>query len=205
MPERRSASGIARTRTCSGRHTPTRADAATRAGDQVMGISPYLQDIRAAIGTRLLVLPAVVGLVFDDDGRLLLVHQRETNLWSTPGGSMEPDETPADAVIREVWEETGLVTVPVRIVGVYGGTDHTITYPHGDVVQPVSTVFECVPHGGALLQRTDETSAAEFVAPRDLTRYAMSPWLRKMLPEFCRRGTSGHFDPPSWQPPRLQP
>ena len=57
------------------------------------------------------VVPCVGAVVLDDAGRLLLVRRgREPSrgLWSLPGGRVEPGEADADAVAREVLEETGL-------------------------------------------------------------------------------------------------
>ncbi len=42
-----------------------------------MGMSPYLRALREAVGPRLLVLPSVTGVVFDDQRRVLLVQQRD--------------------------------------------------------------------------------------------------------------------------------
>jgi 8-oxo-dGTP diphosphatase len=54
-------------------------------------------------------------VVRDPSGRLLLVRRGRppsAGLWSVPGGRVEPGETPAQAAVREVREETGLdVTV----------------------------------------------------------------------------------------------
>ena len=64
-------------------------------------------------------VPCVGALVHDDDGRLLLVRRRNepgAGRWSVPGGRVERGETDADAVRREVLEETGLhVTVGLRV------------------------------------------------------------------------------------------
>jgi len=55
---------------------------------------------------------AVGAFVFDDRGRVLLVERGQppgAGLWTVPGGKLEPGETLAQAVAREIREETGLV------------------------------------------------------------------------------------------------
>lgn len=52
------------------------------------------------------------GLVFDDDGRVLLAKHRindETTVWVGPGGGVEDGESLVAALARELFEETGLV------------------------------------------------------------------------------------------------
>ncbi|HEY0814496.1 MAG TPA: NUDIX domain-containing protein [Pseudonocardia sp.] len=66
------------------------------------------------------VIACVGGLVYDDERRLLLVRRRNepgSGLWSVPGGRVEPGESDAQATIREMAEETGLVVVPHELVG----------------------------------------------------------------------------------------
>ena len=85
-----------------------------------MPMSDYIRNLRALIGTTVLETPTVSVLVFDADDRVLLVRHAEGNDWTTPGGMIEPYETPADAAVRETWEETGLFVALTRIVGVFG-------------------------------------------------------------------------------------
>lgn len=52
-------------------------------------------------------------LLLDDDGRVLLVKAHdadkpERQWWFTIGGGIEPGETPREAAVRELFEETGL-------------------------------------------------------------------------------------------------
>jgi 8-oxo-dGTP diphosphatase len=60
----------------------------------------------------------VSGIVTDPDGRLLLLRPRywSAATWGLPGGYLKSGETPAQALIREVHEETGLTVVEVREV-----------------------------------------------------------------------------------------
>eukprot|EP01043_Picozoa_sp_COSAG02_P066166 COSAG02_NODE_10209_length_1995_cov_1.378692_1_plen_160_part_10 len=55
----------------------------------------------------------VVGAVFDEEGRVLLTRRAQRmrsfpGSWVLPGGGLDPGESMADAVIREVQEETGV-------------------------------------------------------------------------------------------------
>ncbi len=50
----------------------------------------------------------VGAVVFDADNRLLLVRQNNRPFWVLPGGTLEPGETIAECIIREIKEEAAL-------------------------------------------------------------------------------------------------
>lgn len=65
-------------------------------------------------------IACVGGLAYDDAGRLLVVRRRDDpgrGLWSVPGGRVEAGESDAEALVREMAEETGLVVEPGELVG----------------------------------------------------------------------------------------
>ncbi len=53
-------------------------------------------------------LDLTVGADIFSDDKVLLIHHRKLNIWIPVGGHIEPNETPDEAVQREVGEETGL-------------------------------------------------------------------------------------------------
>jgi 8-oxo-dGTP pyrophosphatase MutT (NUDIX family) len=166
-----------------------------------MPISDYLKGLRARVGHDLLVVPAATAAVRDDAGRLLLVRHTNRNVWVAPGGSMDPDETPADAVVRETWEETGLEVLPTRLVGVYSGPDFRVHYENGDLVTYVMVVIACRVLGGTPRPDGVETLEVGWFAEREIARLATPPWVGVVLPEvFAPSGARG-FSPPTWRPP----
>ncbi|MBI3855642.1 MAG: NUDIX hydrolase [Planctomycetes bacterium] len=57
---------------------------------------------------------------------ILLVKARDKNNWQLPGGRLEPGESPAEAVVREVKEETGLRARVGRLTGRYRREDGSV-------------------------------------------------------------------------------
>jgi 8-oxo-dGTP diphosphatase len=120
-----------------------------------MPISDYIKGLREKIGTDLLLVPGVTAIIFNQRREVLLHRATDDGKWYTIGGAMDPGENPADAAVREAFEETGLRVVPKRIVGVYA--DPVVVYANGDRVIYVSTCFECEVIGGTLGSGDDES------------------------------------------------
>ena len=55
------------------------------------------------------------------DGKVLLVHEQGLEEFHMPGGGVEEGEGPADAVVRELREETGLTAKTTEYLFVYDG------------------------------------------------------------------------------------
>ena len=58
-------------------------------------------------------------IIFNDQKEVLLCHRRDHDLWNLPGGGVQKDETPWEAVVREAKEETGFDVVVEKLSGVY--------------------------------------------------------------------------------------
>ncbi len=133
-----------------------------------MPMSSYIAEIRAKIGHMLLMSPGVAAIIFNDQHELLLQHRSDNGLWGLPGGAIDPGEEPAEAVVREVYEETGLRVLPERVVGVFGGPDLRFSYPNGDEIMVISIVFECRIIGGELGVNDDESLELRYFDPNNL-------------------------------------
>jgi len=107
-----------------------------------MPMSPYYAALRAAVGHRRLLIPAVAAVIHDEAGRVLIQHRADGGV-SLPAGAIEPGETPAEAVTREVFEETGLTIRPRCILGVFGGPGFSVVYANGDLVDYTVVLFGC--------------------------------------------------------------
>lgn len=166
-----------------------------------MPMSEYVRALRARIGTTVLEVPTVSVIVLDDDERVLLVRHVEGNNWTTPGGMIEPYELPADAAVREAWEETGLHVALTHIVGVFGGTSCTATYANGDQVAWVSTVFAAQPIGGTLRPDGEETLEARYVSRDEARSLRCKPHVQLVLDAAFSGQQNAQFQPATWSPP----
>ncbi len=66
-------------------------------------------------------LPGVGAIVVGRNGVLLSRRDKDPGkgLWSLPGGAVELGETLVEAVVREVFEETGVRCEVIRLLGTY--------------------------------------------------------------------------------------
>ena len=135
-----------------------------------MPISEYMRSLRELIGSRPVLAPGVTAIVLNDAGHVLLQRRAEDGRWGLPGGQLEPGEAPAQAVVREVYEETGLLVRPERLLGIFGGNQNfRITYSNGDVVEYMIATFACRLVGGQLEARDGESLELQFF-PADRVR-----------------------------------
>jgi 8-oxo-dGTP diphosphatase len=118
-----------------------------------MGISPYIAGLREHVGNDLLLLPGASAVVVDDAGRILLEQRADDGRWSLPAGAIDPGEQPADTIVREVYEETGVHVTVERLAGT---ALRGSTYPNGDVCQYLTVWFRCRAVGGTARVNDDE-------------------------------------------------
>jgi 8-oxo-dGTP diphosphatase len=138
--------------------------------------------------------PTASAIVFDHDGRVLLVEHRLAGRWLYPGGHLDDNEDPAAAAIRETHEETG---VAARILG-----DPPFTHPavithhapfavlempvHDDRIgahHHIDMVYVCRAMTGqhTLTAQLSEVAAVRWVALADVADLTTPPELPDLL------------------------
>ncbi len=132
-----------------------------------MSASDYIKEVRSKIGTMPLLIPGVAGIILNENKELLL-QQKSDGTWSLPAGMIEPQESPVQALIREVREETGLDVKVDRLLGVFGGEG--LTYPNGDQVEYTVIMFKCVVESCSQSVIDDETVSLKWFSKGNMPR-----------------------------------
>lgn len=130
----------------------------------------FILELREKVGHAPLWLMGVSGYVMRDDGMLLLERRTDNGKWALVSGIVEPGEDPADTLVREAREETGLVIEVTDLVAVT--SDHEImTYPNGDRTWYMDHLFLAQLGDGADDEprvADDESTSVGWFAPGDL-------------------------------------
>ncbi|MFJ5924960.1 NUDIX hydrolase [Kitasatospora sp. NPDC092948] len=124
-----------------------------------MATPKFILDLREHIGHAPLWLSGVTAVLVED-GRILLNRRSDSGRWALLHGIMEPGEQPADAVVREVLEETGVTVRPERITSVH--TLPASVCANGDQVQFLNVAFRCRLLAGTAHVNDDESLAVEW-------------------------------------------
>ena len=138
-----------------------------------MAMSDYYEKLRDKLGSDLIFMPCVAGIVRNESGEILFQNKGNGENWSLPAGAIEPGEAPAEAVIREVWEETGLCVTPKKLLGVFGGKEFRYQYPNGHKVEYNVFLFECEVQSGELNPIDDETFELRYFNFNEMPELAL--------------------------------
>lgn len=165
-----------------------------------MSMSDYIRGIRSKVGNDLMVTPSAAIVAFDAERRVLLARHAAPDIWIAPGGMIEPNETPADAALREVWEETGTRVELVRVLGVYAGPDYHVVYTNGHEMTYVMTVFEGRLAGR--LGRPDgrETLEIGLFSESEARTLNLGRGMPAVLRDAFARQSTAAFQPATWHP-----
>jgi ADP-ribose pyrophosphatase YjhB (NUDIX family) len=104
--------------------------------------------------------------IFNENGEILLMERTDGSGWCLPCGFVEPNETPAEGIIREAREETGLDIKIIQLVGVFTRKAGARNGPH----TTISIVHLCEVIGGQL-EISHEGLALKYWAIDDMKNW----------------------------------
>jgi ADP-ribose pyrophosphatase YjhB (NUDIX family) len=105
------------------RYTAIRAIAAAMIAHGTGSDADRVLDLLAADAGYATPKVDVRGVVFRD-GKILLVQERSDGLWTLPGGNADVGDSPADAVVREIQEESGFETRATKLLALLDRNRH---------------------------------------------------------------------------------
>jgi 8-oxo-dGTP pyrophosphatase MutT (NUDIX family) len=121
----------------------------------------YIEELRAIVGPRPLILVGSLVIIKDECGRILLQKRKHPyGYWGLPGGLMELGESTEETARREVREETGLELGALKMVDVISGAENFVRASNGDEFYMVTVVYETDEFFGQL--QMDESESLEI-------------------------------------------
>ena len=110
--------------------------------------------------------PAARAVIFDGQGRILLIRRGDNKQWALPAGGMEPGESVTDCMAREVWEETGLTVESSTAFAIY--SEPRFTAPTRPEAQLLTVAYRVDEWSGHLQTTTNETDDAKWFTVDEL-------------------------------------
>lgn len=101
----------------------------------------YIWKIRQKIDHDVLLAPSADAIAVRDDGKLLLIFNKDWQNWFFPGGYAEIGQTSQECAARELLEEGGIQADPSSMIPIGFVSGHTAKYKNGDITYPFTQVF----------------------------------------------------------------
>jgi ADP-ribose pyrophosphatase YjhB (NUDIX family) len=138
------------------------------------------------------IVPSVSAAVINDAGEILLHLRVDSDYRALPGAAVDLRESAAQAVVREVREETGIDVEPIGIAGIYTDPNHVIEDADGDVRQQFSICFTARIVGGQLATG-EESVDVRFVPLAKLDQLRIHPAMRLRIQHLLEQRSVPFF------------
>jgi ADP-ribose pyrophosphatase YjhB (NUDIX family) len=123
------------------------------------------------------------------ESQLLLVRESSDGLWTLPGGWADVNDSPSEAVVREVKEESGFLTRATRLLALFDRSKHAHQPPFPFHVYKLFIACELL---GGRAQASSETSEVRFFDPDHLPPLSIGRVTPEQIAICIRRWNDPH-------------
>jgi ADP-ribose pyrophosphatase YjhB (NUDIX family) len=135
----------------------------------------------------------VRGAAFNGD-QVLLVRERSDGKWTLPGGWVDVNDAPSEAVVREIFEESGYRARTIKLAALVDKNRH----PHPPSVHHIYKLFFLCELTGGTATTSNETDAVEFfpvnALPELSTGRTLASQITRMYEHQLNRDLPTDFD-----------
>jgi ADP-ribose pyrophosphatase YjhB (NUDIX family) len=135
----------------------------------------------------------VRGGVFDGD-KVLLVRERSDGRWTLPGGWVDVNDAPSEAVVREIYEESGYRAKATKLAMLVDKNRH----PHPPSVHHIYKLFFLCDLIGGAPKTSNETDGVDFFPVHSLPDLsvgrALSSQIERLYAHHLNRALPTDFD-----------
>ncbi len=131
--------------------------------------------------------PVVLAVIRNTKNQVLIAKRKDEDtigahdMWELVGGKIEFGETPEQALIREVKEETGLDVKITRLIPIV--KSQVWEKKNGDKTQVILISYECLAEDASQLKQNliDEVQEAKFINISELDDYNFLPLDKELI------------------------
>jgi 8-oxo-dGTP pyrophosphatase MutT (NUDIX family) len=132
--------------------------------------------------------------VIERDGSVLLERRTDAPVWSLIAGRVHEDESLADALRREVYEETGLTVSRYELFGTFTDPARIVSYPDGNVYRVASFVYLVEVDSLERLRAGSESEELRFFPRQDLLDLDVPETQRNVLERLLSDAPPPHLE-----------
>lgn len=173
--------------------------------DHQRTVQDWLDRVGSGVGGYVTPKVTVGAVVGNDAGEILLIQRSDSGVWLYPTGWADVGYSPAEVVVKEVAEETGIDCEVIRPIAILDGMRRAYSR-----IPLYTLVFHCRAIGGELRPHPLETLDVGFFAEDDLPQpiAGAEVWAEQAFAAIRGDAIEVLFDhprPSPWKPDFLVP
>ncbi len=122
------------------------------------------------------------------NNKILFEKRADCGRWALIGGGLKTDETLADCLKREVFEETGVQVTKYEFIDILDDPSRITQYPDGNILRTVTVLYSCELERESTLIISDESTELRFFGTDELYGLDIVETHRHIVDEYVLNG-----------------